>query len=291
MTDLFKQLQGLKSSVVASPTPVSFLFDAKTASKIDKDIIYTIGLNGLEELSAEEDSFLLFHSELFTESFALTNCHYESRSQSMQDHIASELVRITKQISPYFMRPACHKIIEFLLRFYQYHSTCTSEVLYYFLPFHGTKYFIRLLQILPLNNFWHFLSRHQQTGYILQRVDVVKQAIHEIKLLQGLIETVPVSMVHLKFVVAVLIEMVNMISKLSENFMIHVMGFIDQLIKNRAESRLMGMCLIAHIAKKQVFSPHYLHGIIADLVTSTEENALKEVSLINLLLKLHVTLT
>jgi hypothetical protein len=34
-----------------------------------------------------------------------------------------------------------------------------------------------------------------------------------------------------------------------------------------------------------------LHGIIADVVTTTEETAIKEVSLINLLLKLHVKTT
>lgn len=286
MTELLKQLQSLKNS---STAPTSFLFDPKTSARIDKDIIYTIGINGLEELQQIDDSLLLFHSDLFNESYANTNCHQETRLASTHTEIIQELTKVTQLISPHFLHPACHKIIEFLIRFYQYHNVCTSDILYCFLPFHGTKYFARLLQVLPLDHFWMFLTKHQHSGYVMQRMDVVKQCGHELKLIQGIMNTAFYSETHLKFAVAVVMELVSLVNKLNENFMMTVIGFVDKLIRAGNDQRLMAMCIVAHVARKHIFSPQYLQGIIEDLMQTASENLEKEVFLINLLLRLHVS--
>lgn len=285
MTDLLKQLQSLKTS---SAQQASFLFDLKTSARIDKDIIFTLGINGLEELQQVDDTLLLFHSELFTESFANSHCFQETRSASIHNLIIEELTKTTKLISPHFLNPACHKIIEFLIRFYQYHVNCMKEILYAFLPFHCSKFFIRLLQVLNLDHFWSFLGRHQHTGYVLQRMDVVKQCGHEMKLLQGIMATAEFSEIHLKFVVAVVLELVNLISKLNENLMLAIMGFVNKLISNKGDARIMGMCIVAHVARKHIFSPQYLHGIIEDVLETSSETTEKEVFLFNLLIRLHV---
>jgi hypothetical protein len=123
---------------------------------------------------------------------------------------------------------------------------------------------------------------------VLQRADIVKQVIHEPKLLQGIIETAEVSQIHLKFVVVLIIETVNSLGKLGENFMIDVMGLVNRLLQGSGEFRLMGFSIVAHFAKKHVFSPHYLHGIIADVIKFAEGVAVREVLVVNLLIRIHV---
>ena len=149
MTELFKQLSNIKG--LSETVPASFLFDLKTAAKIDKDVIFTIGINGIEELRNEDSNFTTFFSDLLEEKFANQHCHFETLLKSQIQEIESELVRLFSLISPYFLHTGCHKLLEFLIRYYKVHTTIRDEVLYSLLPFHGTKYFIRLLMICNLD--------------------------------------------------------------------------------------------------------------------------------------------
>jgi U3 small nucleolar RNA-associated protein 10 len=286
MTDLQKQLQSLVE--IRETSAASFLFDSKTASKIDKDVIFTIGLNGFEELRAEDDRFLLFFSDLFEESFAFSHSSFETLAKAEILAIATELKRTNALISPHFMHPGCHKVIEFLIRFYKYTSLITEEVLFSLLPFHGTKYFVRLLQGIRLDGLWVFLSKHQKTGFIMRRSEIVKQCVHELRLLAGIIEKASFSAMHLKFAGAIVIELISVTSKLSESLLAVIMGFVDRLIQQDKDSKSIAMAVIGQIANRHPFSPQYMQGIISDLLKYAGESMTKELITTNLLLKVHV---
>lgn len=67
MTELASQLTAIRK-LRPPKTFSSFLFDLKDAQRIDADIIFTIGINGLDELRRVDPHFSA--SELFYEDFA-----------------------------------------------------------------------------------------------------------------------------------------------------------------------------------------------------------------------------
>lgn len=286
MTELAKQLQQIRG--LSESVPASFLFDPKTALKIDKDVVYTIGVNGFEELRSEFPEFTTFYSELLDETFANQHCHFETLLKTQLTGIEQELARINSLISPHFLHSGCHKLLEFLIRFYKVHVTIRDEVLFSLLPFHGTKYFIRLLMLCKLDGIWFFLTRHQHSGYILQRSDIVKQCMHELTVLQGIIARAGYSSVHLKFACAVVIELIQSVNKLNETLMQIVLGFVAKLLPGDREDKEMAMAIIAHTALRHNFSPQYLQGVITDLLQYSGEEKTSEVLTISLLLSIHV---
>lgn len=286
MTELSKQLLQLKS--LSESVQSSFLFDPKTAAKIDKDIIFTIGMNGFEELRDEDDNFTLFFSELFDESYAMSHCAQETLLKSEIDFLHSELLKVNALIVPHFLKPGCHKIMEFLIRFYKYHQLIKDEILFSLLPFHGTKYFIRFLMTCQLDGFWHFLTRHQKTGFIMNRSDIVRQSIHELSLLKGILNKADLSEVHKKFAVAVCLEVVQVVSRLSEALMIVLMNFVDKMIARGGVDKEFAMVIIGQIALRHPFSPQYLQGVIGDLLVEEDSDAVKEVLTVNFLAGKHV---
>ena len=286
MTELAKQLQNLRG--LSEPVPTSFLFDPKIAMKIDKDIIYTIGINGFEELRDLDSAFATFFSDLLDEAFANEHCHFETLLKPQISEIEKELTRIVSLISPHFLNPGCHKLLEFLIRFYKVQTTVRDDVIYSLLPFHGTKYFIRFLMICKLDGIWHFLTRHQHSGYILQRSDIVKQCMHEFAILQGILARAEFSSTHLRFACAVVVEMVHTVSKLSETLMQIVLGFVAKILPGDKEHKDLAMAIIGHTALRHNFSPQYLQGVITDLLTYSDSDKTKQIQTISLLLSIHV---
>jgi U3 small nucleolar RNA-associated protein 10 len=286
MTELSKQLLGIKGW--SDSGPASFLFDPKVAAKIDKDVIFTIGINGFEELRSKNSSFTTFFSELLDEKFANENYHSEKLLKSEIGLINQYLVTINTLISPYFLDKSCHKIYELLIRFYKIHKTIEDELIFSLLPFHGTKYFIRLIMICKLDGIWDFLVKSQRSGYVIQRRDIVKQCMHELSLLQGIINRARYSDIYLKFAGAVVIEVINLTNKLNETLMQIVLGFVSQLIHETSDHKDIAMAIIASVALRHNFSPQYLQGIITDLLECSDTNCVKELQCINLLLNVHV---
>jgi hypothetical protein len=72
------------------------------------------------------------------------------------------------------MEKGCHKVLEYLIRFYKVEKIFGELLSTILLPFHETKYYARLLQILKLDkNFW--LAKHASQGLVVQRSWVEKK--------------------------------------------------------------------------------------------------------------------
>ena len=53
-------------------------------------------------------------------------------------------------LSPHFLHSAAHKALEFLIRRFEIHKYNTDAVLACVLPYHGTRWFVRMVQLLRL---------------------------------------------------------------------------------------------------------------------------------------------
>ena len=290
MSELASQLEALKPLSLPHGTQPSFLFDIKEASKIDKETIYTIGFNGLEELRRVDLNFLTFYSDLFQESYANSHSCRDALHKSQIQHLDEELSSLLKLLAPHFLHTGCHKVLEFLLRFYSIHVYKREEMLLYFLPYHDTKYYIRLLQLCKLENSqWEFLKNHREQGYIITRSQVIKRACQDLSLLSGIMKTSSLGLTHMRFAGVVCLEVIHSIGQLSSSFLYLLLPFVTQLLQEPEEQKHLAYSLVVRLSLRQGFSPQYLHAFIKDILVYAEETLKDGLATVTLLMHVHNT--
>jgi U3 small nucleolar RNA-associated protein 10 len=117
MSSLSLQLQHLAQSAKVSKTNLkndSILFDAKHASKVDTDTIYSIGIDGLEELQKLDGRFSAFRETLFSQSSRMIdrNLQNTETNEKLKESINSLLILL----SPFVLLRPSQKVLEYLIR-------------------------------------------------------------------------------------------------------------------------------------------------------------------------------
>ena len=198
MTSLAKQLQKLAipgqpslRQIVSRKRP-SLLFDAKEAADIDIETIYALGTNGLEELINIDQSFADFETNLFQES-----CKEFERTVQTKE-VLEELDRnisvFLRKLSPYFLLKPAQKCMEWLIRTFRINSFNVDAVMECILPYHETKLFARVLQLLPIkdpSSMWHWLRPSQKAASPLSKLTLVQHCISNQPFLVFICEMVP----------------------------------------------------------------------------------------------------
>ena len=156
-TSLARQLQGLKAVQkdvvkIFRKAKVSFLFDYKEAYKIEDEVIYTLWMKGIKELTAQfptlGNQLEIYKDDVFgSES---KDFYRGVQVQSDIDILDTKLKQIITIISPYFMNAASFKILEFLIRIYEVQAYHKLHLFFSFLPFYETPQFLKLIQWMEL---------------------------------------------------------------------------------------------------------------------------------------------
>ena len=201
MTSLAKQLQKLAipgqpslRQVVSKKKP-SLLFDPKEASDIDTDTIFSIGVNGLEELISIDSSFTEFETSLFQES-----CKDFERTVQMKEVLEDVDKKVTsflRRLSPYFLLKPAQKCLEWLIRAFRINSFNVDAIMECILPYYETKLFAHVVQLLPLkdpSSTWHWLRSIQKAGSPLSKLTLVQHCISVQSFLVFVCEMVPHSL-------------------------------------------------------------------------------------------------
>jgi hypothetical protein len=289
MTDLSRQLAQLRPTTTAVPagTSASLLFDVKEASKIDRETIFTIGINGLEELRREDPDLLVFYSDLFQETFASSHHYRDSLTQSQADFIDSELKKILNLLAKHFTHKSCHKILELLIRFYSVHIYCADSVIKAFLPYHCSKIFIRLLKILKIEGTsFEFLQNYRTSGFIIPRKDIVRRCSQDYGCLNSILSLHSLSEHHLRFGTVVVLELLNTVQELKTDMLHSIIPFVSECMSSSEEGRCGSYMILSQIALKQPLSPHYLQAILYDIL-ATATSHVQALKTVILLLKIH----
>ena len=201
MTSLAKQLQKLaipgQPSLrhVTSKKKPSLLFDPKEAADIDIDTIFSLGVNGLEELISIDRSFTDFETSLFQES-----CKDFERTVQMKDvleDLDEAIASFLRRLSPYFLLKPAQKCLEWLIRAFRVTSFNVDAVMECILPYYETKLFARVVQLLPLKDplsTWHWLRPIQRAGSPLSKLTLVQHCISVQPFLVFVCEMVPRSL-------------------------------------------------------------------------------------------------
>ncbi|KFB38442.1 AGAP009004-PA-like protein [Anopheles sinensis] len=168
-TSLAAQLQRLAapqtSVLVESRRKASILFDTKEAASKDREVIFDIGLSGLEELIQLNGAFARFEETLFDRN--AMDLQRSVEDQAMNAMLDANVRKFFFHLSPYFMLQPAHKCLEWLIRRFNVHQFNRRDFVNFILPYHETRMFVRCIQTLqfqPTNDQLAFLQPLAKAG-------------------------------------------------------------------------------------------------------------------------------
>ncbi|XP_040092233.1 HEAT repeat-containing protein 1-like isoform X1 [Oryx dammah] len=179
MTSLAQQLQRLAlpqsdASLLSRDEVASLLFDPKEAATIDRDTAFAIGCTGLEELLGIDPSFEQFEAPLFSQLAKTLERSVQTKAVNKQldENISLFLIHL----SPYFLLKPAQKCLEWLVHRFHIHLYNQDSLIACVLPYHETRIFVRVIQLLKINNSkhkWFWLLPIKQSGVPLAKGTLV----------------------------------------------------------------------------------------------------------------------
>ncbi|XP_069656780.1 HEAT repeat-containing protein 1 isoform X1 [Haliaeetus albicilla] len=179
MTSLAEQLKRLAlpqsdPSLLSRSEVASLLFSGKEAAGIDRDTFFAIGCTGLEELMGIDPSFEVFQSSLFSSTSKGLERSVQSKAvnQQLNKNISLFLIHL----SPYFMLKPAQKCLEWLIHRFHIHLYNQDSLIGCVLPYHETKLFVRVIQLLNISSpthKWHWMDPIRKPGVPLARGTVI----------------------------------------------------------------------------------------------------------------------
>lgn len=162
-TSLAEQLRRLQtpqsSQFIDSKKRDSILFTLKEAATKSRETIYEIGISGLLELIEINPAFEEFEATLF--ELTAKDVQRAVESKEVNALLDKNIKRFLFHLSPYFLIPASHKCLEWLIRRFNINLYNKEEFLMLILPYHQTNMFVRCVQSMKFDdptNKWEFLA-------------------------------------------------------------------------------------------------------------------------------------
>ncbi|KAL3283044.1 hypothetical protein HHI36_006202 [Cryptolaemus montrouzieri] len=183
-TSLAEQLQRLArpqtTNLDRGKKRASLLFDPKEAAGLRKETVFEIGLNGLEELISKNKSFEQYTNTLFS----LSSKEFERSVETAESNekLDKHIRKFLLLLSPYFLLNCTYKALEWLIYRYSIHEYNREDVLMLVLPYHESNIFVRVIQLLKINNEkdpWFFLKTLQKPGIHLPKQSLLNHAAND----------------------------------------------------------------------------------------------------------------
>lgn len=163
----------------------TLLFDPKEAAAISGEVIYEIGLEGLDGLIIKNNSFIQYRNSLFH----VSSKDFDRNVQSKEDN--SKLNKTVKKflamIAPHILTNPAHKAMEWLFYRYAINEFNKQDLIMVALPYYNSNIFSRIIQTLKFNESadpFYFLKTVQKSGMHLQRLDLFYQALSNARIIK-----------------------------------------------------------------------------------------------------------
>ena len=131
----------------------SLIFDFSTAANFDLDTIYSIAKTGFDSLLKKYPKIFARFEEFFIENKKVIR---EKFTEEENKEFSLKIIDFLLVLSMFFCDEDSHKILEYLLRNYDVQRYESDYLVLFFLPYHQTYPFIKLLQNIELENSQHF---------------------------------------------------------------------------------------------------------------------------------------
>uniref|UniRef100_A0A671PAI0 HEAT repeat-containing protein 1 n=1 Tax=Sinocyclocheilus anshuiensis TaxID=1608454 RepID=A0A671PAI0_9TELE len=163
MTSLAHQLKRLAlpqndSNLLSRRVVASVLFDPKDAASMDRSTFYALGCTGLEELMGIDPAFSEFQETLFSQ--ASLDLERSVQSKEVNKKLDKSISLFLTRLSPYFLLKPALKCIEWLIHRFHIQLYNQDSLIACVLPYHETKVFVRVIQLLKIEDpthKWHWL--------------------------------------------------------------------------------------------------------------------------------------
>ncbi|KFQ32889.1 HEAT repeat-containing protein 1, partial [Mesitornis unicolor] len=135
---------------------------------------FPTGCTGLEELMAIDPSFEVFQSSLF--SSASKGLERSVQSKAVNQQLNKNISLFLIHLSPYFMLKPAQKCLEWLIHRFHIHLYNQDSLIGCVLPYHETKLFVRVIQLLDIKSpthKWHWMDPIRKPGVPLARGTVI----------------------------------------------------------------------------------------------------------------------
>ena len=261
MSSLARQLRQLQipgslpSAAAKTSKKASLLFDAKEAADIDNETIFSIALNGLEELKVIEPGFSAFDNSLFGD--ASKSLERTLQSKEVNEKLDQHITKFLKYLSPYFLLKPAHKVLEWLIRRYQIHVYNVDSLVSCILPFHETNIFARVLQLLAIkdpHSRWNWLRPIQKAGVPLSKTAFLQHCISDSSFLslvcdmvtEGIKLKIPLSSsrVLITFYTTTVVGVLDMMPSVTEKFITHLLPYLLEGLGSRISDLLASSYMI-----------------------------------------------
>ncbi|KAI7796665.1 HEAT repeat-containing protein 1 [Triplophysa rosa] len=175
MTSLAHQLKRLAlpqndPNLLSRREVASVLFDPKDAASMDRSTFHALGCTGLEEMTGIDPAFCEFHETLFSQ--ASLTLERSVQSKEVNKKLDKSVSLFLTRLSPYFLLKPALKCIEWLVHRFHIHLYNQDSLIACVLPYHETKVFVRVIQLLKIDDpthKWHWLHGIQKPGVPLAR--------------------------------------------------------------------------------------------------------------------------
>lgn len=272
MTSLERQLKRLKTPQTEAfrqqeKARPSFLYDRKEAGSIDCETHQRLAKKGLKRL-VKLNPELQQYEDLFSDESKEVERAVMSHEQN--EELGKRIRKfINNSIVPFFMLNDCHETLEYLIYRYQVQNYQTNDLLCALLPYHETRLFARVLQVLGdlEPTLWGWLEPYKKEGVAVPKQRIIDVLSSRLKLpLVSLLGDKLIEInrdcskagIYTSFYTTTMMCVLE--RDLDENFYIAFSQHIDRIVKKSTSSDLFmaGLVLIGYLAYSQELEDSYL---------------------------------
>uniref|UniRef100_A0A8C3L685 HEAT repeat-containing protein 1 n=1 Tax=Chrysolophus pictus TaxID=9089 RepID=A0A8C3L685_CHRPC len=298
MTSLAEQLKRLP------PPHTSLLFDCKEAAAIDRDTFFAIGCTGFEELMGIDPSFEVFQSSLFSSMAKGLERSVQTKSvnQQLNENISLFLIHL----SPYFMLKPAQKCLEWLIHRFHIHLYNQDSLIGCVLPYHETKLFVRVIQLLNIKSpthKWHWLDPIRKPGVPLARGTLITHCYKDLDFMDFICRLVAKSVkvfsecasssaqlrVLLAFYASTIVSALGAAEKITDRIVSMLLPYIQKGLKSSVQDyRAATYMIICQMTVKVTVDSSLVHSLmlqISKTLSKMPSLAREGVACLNLLLQ------
>uniref|UniRef100_A0A663MXZ7 HEAT repeat-containing protein 1 n=1 Tax=Athene cunicularia TaxID=194338 RepID=A0A663MXZ7_ATHCN len=286
MTSLAEQLKRLAlpqndPSLLDRSEVASLMFSGKEAARIDRDTFFAIGCTGLEELMGIDPSFEVFQSSLFSSTSKGLERSVQSKAvnQQLNKNISLFLIHL----SPYFMLKPAQKCLEWLIHRFHIHLYNQDSLIGCVLPYHETKLFVRVIQLLNIKSpthKWHWMDPIRKPGVPLARGTVITHCYKDMDFMDFICRLVAKSVkvfsecpgnsaqlrVLLVFYASTIVSALGAAEKIKDNTVSILLPYIQKGLKSSIEDyRAATYMIISQITVKVTVETSLVHSLMLQI--------------------------
>ncbi|XP_018616676.2 HEAT repeat-containing protein 1 [Scleropages formosus] len=289
MTSLAHQLKRLAlpqndPSLLSRKDVASLLFDPKEAASIDRDTFFALGCTGLEELLGIESAFEEFQETLFSQ--ASKGLERSVQTKEVNQKLDASISLFLTRLSPYFLLKPAQKCIEWLIHRFHIHQYNQDSLIACSLPYHETKVFVRVIQLLKIKDpthRWNWLQCLQKPGVPLARGTLITHCYKDLGFMDFICslvtksvkayshsgENCPQLRVIFSFYASTIIPALDAVEKVTDALVAKLLPYVQKGLKSSlVDYKAATYMIVCQLAVKVVMESHLVDTLALQISKS-----------------------